>query len=133
MRTLASQFGPALQGHLSLAFEELRLQGPGWPAPGPQRGLLQVALQSQQDRSPWRRLLGEALERRCPLLAVLAACAQVRGLGLAPPSTTYWEVRSTLTGTGRLGPLDWDWEVRSTLTGTGRLGPPDWYWEVRTT
>ncbi|XP_059916690.1 spatacsin isoform X3 [Gadus macrocephalus] len=91
VRTLASQFGPALQGHLSLAFEELRLQGPGWPAPGPQRELLQVALQSQLDRSPWRRLLGEALERRCPLLAVLAACAQVRGLGLAPPSTTYWE------------------------------------------
>ncbi|CAL8360699.1 unnamed protein product [Lota lota] len=76
VRTLASQFGPALQGHLSLAFEELRLQGPGWPAPGPRRELLQVALRSQQDRSPWRQLLGEALDQGCPLLSVLAACAQ---------------------------------------------------------
>ncbi|KAJ3595909.1 hypothetical protein NHX12_002321 [Muraenolepis orangiensis] len=76
VRTLAAQFGPAIQGHLSLALEELSLRGPGWPAPGPRRELLQMALGSQQEGSSWRPLLGEALEQHCPLLSVLAACAQ---------------------------------------------------------
>ncbi|KAM3870218.1 spatacsin [Diretmus argenteus] len=94
VRSLAGQFGPALQAHLSLAFQDLqiysqwRTRGPeeqmgGYPdreeAPGcPEHPseLFQVLLQSQDEVAPWRYLLEEALVQRCPTLTVLAACHQ---------------------------------------------------------
>ncbi|KAM4619363.1 spatacsin isoform 2-T2 [Polymixia lowei] len=97
VRSLAAQFGPALQAHLSLAFEELQVhnvwrnRGPEEQAqaqgdmeeilvreeaPEPPREVFQVLLQSQEESSPWRHLLGEALEQRCPTLSILAACHQ---------------------------------------------------------
>ena len=91
VRSLAAQFGPALQAHLSLAFQDLQVysqrrscgseelsgslstdEGPGSPTE-----LFQVLLQSQEEAAPCRYLLQEALVQRCPTLAVLAACQQV--------------------------------------------------------
>ncbi|KAG7215185.1 hypothetical protein INR49_022719 [Caranx melampygus] len=99
VRSLVAQFGPALQAHLSLAFQDLqvysqrRSRGPeqeeqeeqesaalsSASAPGglePPGELFQVLLRSQEEASPCRYLLQEALLQRCPTLAVLAACQQ---------------------------------------------------------
>lgn len=94
VRSLVAQFGPALQAHLSLAFQELQVysqrRGSGpeeqtgslntEEAPGdPEhpRELFQVLLQSQEEAAACTYLLQEALVQRCPTLAVLAACQQV--------------------------------------------------------
>lgn len=91
-----AQFGPTLQAHLSLAFQDLQVYNPrrscgseeqarclsSEKAPGsPEhpRELFQVLLQSQEEVSACRYLLQEALVQRCPTLAVLAACQQVNG------------------------------------------------------
>ncbi|XP_039988709.1 spatacsin [Xiphias gladius] len=93
VRTLVAQFGPTLQAHLSLAFQDLQVYNPrrscgseeqarclsSEKAPGsPEhpRELFQVLLQSQEEVSACRYLLQEALVQRCPTLAVLAACQQ---------------------------------------------------------
>uniref|UniRef100_A0A8C9YP01 SPG11 vesicle trafficking associated, spatacsin n=1 Tax=Sander lucioperca TaxID=283035 RepID=A0A8C9YP01_SANLU len=89
VRSLAAQFGPALQAHLSLAFQDLQvysqrslLRGSGkqsvFPSAGEEhpRELFQVLLQSQEEAAPVRFLLQEALLQRCPTLAVMAACHQ---------------------------------------------------------
>ncbi|KAL0967919.1 hypothetical protein UPYG_G00259670 [Umbra pygmaea] len=94
VRTLVAQFGPTLQTHLTLAFHNLQLSSQ-WragevedqethgqvtlssqEAPDPPRELFQLLLQSQEQASPWRPLLREALEQNCPVLTVLAACHQ---------------------------------------------------------
>ncbi|XP_042370781.1 spatacsin-like [Plectropomus leopardus] len=90
VRSLAAQFGPALQAHLSLAFQDLQVysqrrtlcgseqqslntdEAPG--SPEHPRELFQVLLQSQEEAAPCRYLLQGALVQRCPTLAVLAAC-----------------------------------------------------------
>uniref|UniRef100_A0A8C7T6H9 SPG11 vesicle trafficking associated, spatacsin n=1 Tax=Oncorhynchus mykiss TaxID=8022 RepID=A0A8C7T6H9_ONCMY len=95
VRSLATQFSPALQAHLTLAFQNLQLssqwrvgevedreaQGqvtlPSEEASDPPKELFQVLLQSQEQASPWRHLLGEALAQHCPTLTILAACHQV--------------------------------------------------------
>ncbi|KAK1887783.1 Spatacsin [Dissostichus eleginoides] len=97
VRCLAAQFGPALQAHLSLAFQELQVfsQREGGGLSGPQEqtphreeaphreeDLLLVLLKSQEEAAPDSFLLKEALEQRCPLLAVMAACQQ--GAELVP-------------------------------------------------
>ncbi|XP_071316860.1 spatacsin isoform X2 [Trachinotus anak] len=93
VRSLVAQFGPALQAHLSLAFQDLQVysqrrscgseeqtqplstaKAPG--SPEHPRDLFQVLLQSQEEVSPCRYLLQEAVVQRCPTLAVLAACQQ---------------------------------------------------------
>uniref|UniRef100_A0A672YI18 SPG11 vesicle trafficking associated, spatacsin n=1 Tax=Sphaeramia orbicularis TaxID=375764 RepID=A0A672YI18_9TELE len=92
VRSLATQFGPALQAHLSLAFQDIqvysqRSTGPeeqigsltNEEAPGNSahpRELFQVLLRSQEEVVPPRYLLQEALVQHCPTLAVLAACHQ---------------------------------------------------------
>uniref|UniRef100_A0A674AYM2 SPG11 vesicle trafficking associated, spatacsin n=1 Tax=Salmo trutta TaxID=8032 RepID=A0A674AYM2_SALTR len=94
VRSLATQFSPALQAHLTLAFQNLQLssqwrvgevedreaQGqvtlPSEEASDPPKELFQVLLQSQEQASPWRHLLGEALAQHCPTLTTLAACHQ---------------------------------------------------------
>ncbi|XP_078112486.1 spatacsin isoform X1 [Sander vitreus] len=89
VRSLAAQFDPALQAHLSLAFQDLQvysqrslLRGSGeqsvFPSAGEDhpRELFQVLLQSQEEAAPVRFLLQEALLQRCPTLAVMAACHQ---------------------------------------------------------
>ncbi|XP_051739851.1 spatacsin isoform X1 [Ctenopharyngodon idella] len=91
VRSLASGFSPALQSHISLAFQDLHLtnshqtaedQGrmlsalPRDESSEPPRELFQVLLQSQEKPSPWRFLLSEAVRQRCPPLSVLAACHQ---------------------------------------------------------
>ncbi|XP_050923328.1 spatacsin [Lates calcarifer] len=100
VRSLVALFGPALQAHLSLAFQDLQVYSqrrscgseeqlqslsteatPGSPEEHP-RELFQVLLQSQEEASPCRYLLQEALLQRCPTLAVLAACQQ--GVELLP-------------------------------------------------
>ncbi|GAA6229551.1 spatacsin-like [Lates japonicus] len=100
VRSLVAQFGPALQAHLSLAFQDLQVYSqrrscgseeqlqslsteatPGSPEEHPME-LFQVLLQSQEEASPCRYLLQEALVQRCPTLAVLAACQQ--GVELLP-------------------------------------------------
>lgn len=91
VRCLAAQFGPALQAHLSLAFQELQvfsqregggLSGPQELTPHREEDLLLVLLKSQEEAAPDSFLLKEALEQRCPLLAVMAACQQ--GAELVP-------------------------------------------------
>eukprot|EP00063_Salmo_salar_P004610 XP_013979445.1 PREDICTED: spatacsin isoform X1 [Salmo salar] len=94
VRSLATHFSPALQAHLTLAFQNLQLssqwrvgevedreaQGqvtlPSEEASDPPKELFQVLLQSQEQASPWRHLLGEALAQHCPTLTTLAACHQ---------------------------------------------------------
>uniref|UniRef100_A0A8C8JFA4 Spatacsin C-terminal domain-containing protein n=1 Tax=Oncorhynchus tshawytscha TaxID=74940 RepID=A0A8C8JFA4_ONCTS len=94
VRSLVTQFSPALQAHLTLAFQNLQLssqwrvgevedreaQGqvtlPSEEASDPPKELFQVLLQSQEQASPWRHLLGEALAQHCPTLTILAACHQ---------------------------------------------------------
>ncbi|XP_020490583.2 spatacsin isoform X1 [Labrus bergylta] len=98
VRSLASEFGPALQAHLSLAFQDLQVysqrrsegsqdQLTGFVSAERASGssehpreLFQVLLQSQEEEAPYRYLLQEALVQRCPTLAVLAACQQEAGL-----------------------------------------------------
>ncbi|KAM6973367.1 spatacsin [Aplochiton taeniatus] len=92
VRSLAAQFGPALQAHVTLAFQDLQAQwggsqsgrapclveapGSNPEAPGGPRELFQVLLQSQEQTSPWRHLLAEAVGQHCPTMTVLAACHQ---------------------------------------------------------
>nr|XP_046249674.1 spatacsin isoform X2 [Scatophagus argus] len=87
VRSLASGFGPALQAHLSLAFQDLQVYSQSRScgslsseqAPGSSElptELFQVLLQSQEEAAPCRYLLQEALLQRCPTLAVMAACQQ---------------------------------------------------------
>ncbi|XP_028814265.1 spatacsin isoform X2 [Denticeps clupeoides] len=90
VRALLSHFSPALRAHLSLAFQDLQLHSQ-WKQEGLQgrvetlprdasmeapRELFQVLLQSQEQPSPWRYLLGEAMAQHCPPLTVFAACHQ---------------------------------------------------------
>ncbi|XP_029909066.1 spatacsin isoform X2 [Myripristis murdjan] len=91
VRSLVGRFGPALQAHLSLAFQDLQVcsqrggRGPEEQSSSPEREgvpgrpehpreLFQVLLQSQEEASLWRFLLQEALAQSCPTLTVLAAC-----------------------------------------------------------
>lgn len=93
MKALLKEFSPALQDHLSLAFENLQFVPPsdeendqGHPEAArpvlqnkkerPQ-DLFQALLLSQDQPSPWRYLLSEAMGQHCPVLSVLAACVQV--------------------------------------------------------
>ncbi|XP_051975530.1 spatacsin [Xyrauchen texanus] len=83
---LADGFNPALQSHISLAFQDLHktleVQGntvssfPRDESSNPPRELFQVLLQSQEKPSPWRYLLSEAVRQHSPPLSVLAACHQ---------------------------------------------------------
>lgn len=95
MRALAAGFGPTLQAHLSLAFQELRVchtprccrseeppesQRSAERSRGPperRRELFQVLLRSLEAAEPCGFLLQEALLQRSPTLAVMAACQQV--------------------------------------------------------
>lgn len=94
VRSLISLFGPTLQAHLSLAFQDLqvhnqmRSQNPkehlGFlrteQAAGSSehpRELFKVLLLSKEEQVSFRFLLYEAIVQRCPVLAVLAACLQV--------------------------------------------------------
>lgn len=88
MRSLAAQFGPALQAHLHLAFQDLQLccqqgqsrsMGVAESSGGSDRQpeLFQVLLQSLEEAEPCRYLLQEAVVHRWPTLAVMAACQQV--------------------------------------------------------
>lgn len=91
---MAAQFGPALQAHLSLAFQDLQVCSQMKTCGSEDRSrslsskeatvsaehpteLFQVLLQSQEEAGPCRYLLQEALVQRCPTLAVMAACQQV--------------------------------------------------------
>ncbi|MGH0181887.1 UNVERIFIED_CONTAM: hypothetical protein FKN15_008095 [Acipenser sinensis] len=92
VKALLKEFSPALQDHLSLAFENLQFVPPsdeennqGHPeAAGPvlqnkrerPQDLFQALLLSQDQPSPWRYLLSEAMGQHCPVLSVLAACVQ---------------------------------------------------------
>ncbi|XP_041795524.1 spatacsin isoform X2 [Chelmon rostratus] len=93
VRSLVAQFGPALQAHLSLAFQDLQVYGRRRSCGSEEqsgslrteetprsqehpRELFQVLLQSQEEAAPCRYLLQEALVQRCPTLAVMAACQQ---------------------------------------------------------
>uniref|UniRef100_A0A8C7JNZ5 SPG11 vesicle trafficking associated, spatacsin n=1 Tax=Oncorhynchus kisutch TaxID=8019 RepID=A0A8C7JNZ5_ONCKI len=77
VRSLATQFSPALQAHLTLAFQNLQLSSQ-WRAGEVEdrEAQGQVTLPSEE-ASPWRHLLGEALAQHCPTLTILAACHQV--------------------------------------------------------
>lgn len=88
VRSLAAQFGPALQAHLNLAFQDLQLccqrgqsrsVGVAESSGGSDRQpeLFQVLLQSLEEAEPCRYLLQEALLHRWPTLAVMGACQQV--------------------------------------------------------
>lgn len=88
VRSLAAQFGPALQAHLNLAFQDLQLccqrgqsrsVGVAESSGGSERQpeLFQVLLQSLEEAEPCRYLLQEALVHRWPTLAVMAACQRV--------------------------------------------------------
>ncbi|XP_042561282.1 spatacsin isoform X3 [Clupea harengus] len=88
VRALVTRFCPALQTHLSLAFQDL--QAPLQSAHEglrdhigslgrrehlePPKELFQVVLQSQGQPCPWRYLLGQATAQHCPPLTVFAAC-----------------------------------------------------------
>ncbi|KAL7401647.1 hypothetical protein ABVT39_002603 [Epinephelus coioides] len=94
VRSLAAQFGPALQAHLSLAFQDLQVYSQRRLVSGCEeqsaplnteeatgssehrRELFQVLLQSQEEAAPCMYLLQEALVQRCSTLAVMAACQQ---------------------------------------------------------
>uniref|UniRef100_A0A673HQF0 Spatacsin C-terminal domain-containing protein n=1 Tax=Sinocyclocheilus rhinocerous TaxID=307959 RepID=A0A673HQF0_9TELE len=95
VRSLAASFSPALQSHISLAFQDLHPtsshqavedQGsvartlPRDESPEPPRELFQVLLESQEKPSPWRFLLSEAVRQRSPALSVLAGCHQAAEL-----------------------------------------------------
>lgn len=90
VRSLAAQFGPALQAHLNLAFQDLQLccqrgqsrsVGVAESSGGSDRQpeLFQVLLQSLEEAEPCRYLLQEALLHRWPTLAVMGACQQGAG------------------------------------------------------
>ncbi|XP_041074494.1 spatacsin-like isoform X1 [Polyodon spathula] len=92
VKALLKEFSPALKDHLSLAFDNLQFVPPsdeendqGHPeAARPvlqnkkekPHDLFQALLLSQDQPSPWRYLLSEALGQHCPVLSVLAACVQ---------------------------------------------------------
>ncbi|XP_076863202.1 spatacsin [Brachyhypopomus gauderio] len=91
VRALVSSFSPALQAHLSLAFQDLQLipsqRGPEGQGDGvcslPREessesptDLFQVLLQSQGKPSPCKHLLAQAVQLHSPALTVLAACHQ---------------------------------------------------------
>nr|XP_061780996.1 spatacsin [Nerophis lumbriciformis] len=75
--SLVLQFGPALQDHMRLAFQNLQVfnQGSSGERESPCE-LFQVLLSSQKEEGPSRYLLWEALRQRCPTLALLASCTQ---------------------------------------------------------
>lgn len=86
VRSLLCEFGPTLQAHLTLAFQDLQVCGEQTKSlrleedgvnPEHPRELSLILLQSQQEPAPHRYLLQEALLQHCPLLAVLAVCLQV--------------------------------------------------------
>ncbi|XP_059190874.1 spatacsin [Centropristis striata] len=151
VRSLAAQFGPALQAHLSLAFQDLQVYSQRrWlcgseeqsgslnkeVAPGSRenpRDLFQVLLQSQEEAAPCRYLLQEALLQRCPTLAVMAACQQ--GAELLP-CLCVWVLTSVddVTageGTSHLveAPQHHEWTLHDlsiiwrTLLGRGQVRP----------
>lgn len=88
VRSLAAQFGPALQAHLSLAFQDLQVytqrgqsgslgMAEACRDPEHHTELFRVLLKSLEEAAPCRYLLQEALMQRSPTLAVMAACQQV--------------------------------------------------------
>lgn len=91
VRALVTSFCPALQTHLTLAFQDLQapLQSlheevlEHMEALGreeyvePSKELFQVVLQSQGQQCPWRYQLGEAMAQHCPPLTIFAACEKV--------------------------------------------------------
>lgn len=91
---MAAQFGPALQAHLSLAFQDLQVYSQRRRCGSEEQSgsvsakeaceslehnteLFQILLRSLKEAAPCRYLLQEALVQRCPTLAVMAACQQV--------------------------------------------------------
>lgn len=102
VRALAAGFGPTLQAHLSLAFQDLQVYDK-WRCLGSEeppeclrsteqqqeestRELFQVLLRSLEEAEPCRFLLQEALLQRSPTLAVMAACQQVTTTTVKPTS-----------------------------------------------
>ncbi|XP_056243814.1 spatacsin isoform X2 [Seriola aureovittata] len=150
VRSLVAQFSPALQAHLSLAFQDLQVYSqrrscgseeqeqalssetaPGCPEHP--RELFQVLLQSQEEAAPCRYLLQVALMQRCPTLAVLAACQQ--GAELLP-SLCVWVLTSVDDVTAGeatshlvVAPQHHDWTLHDlsiiwrTLLGRGCIRP----------
>uniref|UniRef100_A0A3B4X4B6 SPG11 vesicle trafficking associated, spatacsin n=1 Tax=Seriola lalandi dorsalis TaxID=1841481 RepID=A0A3B4X4B6_SERLL len=150
VRSLVAQFSPALQAHLSLAFQDLQVYSqrrscgseeqeqalssetaPGCPEHP--RELFQVLLQSQEEAAPCRYLLQVSLMQRCPTLAVLAACQQ--GAELLP-SLCVWVLTSVDDVTAGeatshlvVAPQHHDWTLHDlsiiwrTLLGRGRIRP----------
>uniref|UniRef100_A0A3Q3AA47 SPG11 vesicle trafficking associated, spatacsin n=1 Tax=Kryptolebias marmoratus TaxID=37003 RepID=A0A3Q3AA47_KRYMA len=91
VRSLVSRFGPSLEAHLNLVFQDLQIhrqrRGPGEQSESQRTKessgslehpieVFQVLLQSQEEPVPCRYLLHKALDQQCPVLAVLAACLQ---------------------------------------------------------
>ena len=92
---MAAQFGPALQAHLTLAFQDLQVCSQkqrcrpdedsgslsaaeeALEQPEQDAELFQVLLRSLEEAAPCRYLLQEAVVQRCPTLAIMAACQQV--------------------------------------------------------
>ncbi|XP_055048044.2 spatacsin isoform X1 [Misgurnus anguillicaudatus] len=77
--SLAAGFSPALQAHISLAFQDLQPMSSHQirdENPEPSREVFQVLLNSQEKPNPWRYLLCEAVRQHAPVLSVLAACHQ---------------------------------------------------------
>ncbi|KAL2093283.1 hypothetical protein ACEWY4_010595 [Coilia grayii] len=93
VRAIVTSFSPALQSHLSLAFQDLQYPLPLHTASDvllehvgsldsgaeegylePPKDLFQVLLQGTGQPCQWRYQLEEAISRHCPPLAVFAAC-----------------------------------------------------------
>ncbi|XP_059495149.1 spatacsin isoform X2 [Stegostoma tigrinum] len=85
---LLKDFSPVLQGHLTLAFQNLQFVAQGNPVSCSVTkretnekdespvDLFQVLYWCQEKPKPWRYLLSEAVRHGAPVLSVLAACFQ---------------------------------------------------------
>uniref|UniRef100_A0A8C5HR99 Spatacsin-like n=1 Tax=Gouania willdenowi TaxID=441366 RepID=A0A8C5HR99_GOUWI len=150
VKSLVAQFGPTLQAHLSIVFEDLQVYSQTSDCDlKVQSGLLrqqkasgttqhysdlfQVLLQSQEEASPCRYLLQEAVIQRCPMLAILAACLQRSEL---LPCLCVWVLTSIDDVTAREAtshlpeaPQDHQWSLHDlsiiwkTLLGRGLVRP----------
>ncbi|XP_037539687.1 spatacsin [Nematolebias whitei] len=86
VQSLVSRFGPSLEAHLNLVFQDLQVHRQVQSGclrteetSGRQNhptDMFQVLLQSQEELVPCRYLLHKALDQRCPVLAILASCLQ---------------------------------------------------------
>lgn len=103
VRSLVAQFGPALQAHLSLAFQDLQVYtqrgqsgslGAAEACCDPEHHteLFRVLLKSLEEAAPCRYLLQEALMQRSPTLAIMAACQQV-----TRPDTSHLQNSSSIS------------------------------------